>query len=131
MMDRRNHPRANISVQLRIDAPGFTTRGIASDISTRGCFVEIIGGVTCHDLHDIRLHFAIDTGFQVISRQISGKVVRNEGNGLAICFVENDIIGQAVTHELMYYLQLSRGELLPAGGCMHDHTQSTPQEHAA
>ena len=131
MMDRRNHPRTNISVQLRIDAPGFTTRGIASDISTRGCFVELAEDVICRDLHDIRLHFAIDTGFQVISRQISGKVVRNEGNGLAICFVENDIIGQAVTHELMYYLQLSRGELLPAGGCMHDHTQSTPQEHAA
>ena len=130
-MDRRNHPRANISVHLRIDAPGFSTLGIASDISTRGCFVELEGVITRHDLHDVRLHFAIDTGFQVISRQISGKVVRNEGNGLAICFVENDIIGQAVTHELMYYLQLSRGELLPAGGCMHDHTQSTPQEHAA
>ncbi len=130
-MDRRNHPRVEISVHLRVEAPGFTARGIASDISTRGCFVELVEEVTCHDLHDIRLHFAIDTGFQVLSRLISGKVVRYEANGLAICFVEHDIIGRAVTHELMYYLQLSRGESLPAGGCTHDRTHCTPQEHAA
>jgi hypothetical protein len=130
-MDRRNHPRTNISVHLRIEAPGLTARGIASDISTRGCFVELERELTCQDLHDIRLHFAIDTGFQVMSRQVSGKVVRNERNGLAICFVEHDIIGRAVTHELMYYLQLSRGESLPAGGCTHDRTHCTAQGHAA
>lgn len=132
-MDRRNHSRTDISVYLRIEASGFAAQGIARDISTRGIFVELeqnrMGNG--NDLHEVRLYFAIDTGSQVLSRQIGGKVTRNEGNGLAIRFAEHDILGRAVVHELMYYLQLSRGEPLPAGGCTHDHTQWPEREYAA
>ncbi|MBI5042012.1 MAG: PilZ domain-containing protein [Gammaproteobacteria bacterium] len=130
-MDRRNHPRAEISVHLRIEAPGLNAQGIARDISTRGIFVEFDQKRTGDDIHDVRLYFAIDTGLQVLSRQIGGKVVRNEGDGLAIRFAEHDILGRAVVHELMYYLQLSRGESLAAGGCTHDHTQWPEREYAA
>ena len=130
-MDRRNHPRAEVSVHLHIEAPGFVAQGIARDISTRGVFVEFDQVRAHDDLHGVRLHFSIDTGSHVLSRQIGGKVVRNEGNGLAIRFADHDILGRAVVHELMYYLQLSRGELLPAAGCTHDHTQWSGREHAA
>lgn len=130
-MDRRNHTRAEISVHLRIEAAGLNAQGIARDISTRGIFVEFDRKRAGDDIHDVRLYFAIDTGVQVLSRQIGGKVVRNEGDGLAIRFAEHDILGRAVVHELMYYLQLSRGESFPAGGCTHDHTQWPEREHAA
>ncbi|MBI5463141.1 MAG: PilZ domain-containing protein [Gammaproteobacteria bacterium] len=134
-MDRRNHPRAEISVHLRIEAPGLSVQGIARDISTRGIFVEFDvefeQARASDNLHDVRLYFAIDTGAHVLSRQIDGKVVRNEGDGLAIRFAEHDILGRAVVHELMYYLQLSRGESLPDGGCTHDHTQWPEREYAA
>lgn len=130
-MDRRNHPRTDISVHVRIEAPGFVAQGIARDISTRGVFIELDHGRTNDDLHDVRLYFEIDTGSQVLSRQIGGKMVRNEGDGLAIRFAEHDILGRAVVHELMYYLQLSRGESLPASGCTHDHTQWPEREYAA
>lgn len=130
-MERRNHPRTDITVHLYIEAPGFAAQGSARDISTRGSFIELTGAIADADLHKVRLHFSIDTGSQVLSRQLSGKVVRNEGNGLAVRFAEHDIIGRAVVHELMYYLQLSRGELLPASGCTHDHTRWAAQGHAA
>ncbi len=130
-MDRRNHPRTDISVYLCVEAPGFVTEGIARDISTRGSFVELTQMCPCTELREVRLHFAIDTGAQVLSRHITGKVLRNEGTGLAISFAENDILGRAVVHELMYYLQLSRGETLPDAGCTHDHTQWSSQHHAA
>lgn len=130
-MDRRNHPRTDIAVHVCIDAPGFMAQGIARDISTRGVFIELDQGRANGEPRDVRLHFSIDTGSQVLSRQIGGKVTRNEGNGLAIRFAEHDILGRAVVHELMYYLQLSRGESLPAGGCTHDHTHWSEREYAA
>lgn len=119
-MERRKYLRSNSVVHVRIEAQGADCQGIARDISTRGIFVELAEGQLTTSDRNVRLHFEIDTGVQVLSRHISGKIVRNEGDGLAVRFAEHDVLGRAVVHELMYYMQLSQGELLPAGGCMHD-----------
>lgn len=107
-MERRKHQRTDISVNLRINTPDMSYPGTARDISSRGIFLEL----SCVDLdariRDIELHFEIDTGMQVISRRINGKIVRKDGIGLAVRFSEHDILARAVVHELMYYMQLTR-----------------------
>lgn len=103
-----------------MEAHGLDCQGVVRDISTRGIFVELERGQADAAARNVRLYFEIETGAQILSRQISGKIVRNEGTGLAIRFAENDILGRAVVHELMYYMQLSRPEYMPNRGCTHD-----------
>ena len=55
-------------------------RGIARDISTRGIFIELDQGSIQDQVRDVSLHFEIDTGMQVLTRKLSGKLVRNEGD---------------------------------------------------
>lgn len=119
-MERRKYPRSDSVVHVRIEAQDIDCQGQARDISTRGIFVELEEGRLKETARSVRLHFEIDTGVQVLSRHISGKIVRNDGDGLAVRFAEHDVLGRAVVHELMYYMQLCRGESLPAGGCTHD-----------
>lgn len=119
-MERRKHQRTSISINLRIETPAMDCRGIARDISTRGIFIELAHGRVEDKTRDIALHFEIDTGMQVLSRKINGKIVRNEGDGLAVRFAEHDILGRAVVHELMYYMQLSQQEALLADSLIHD-----------
>lgn len=119
-MERRKYPRTDAAVHVRLDADGTEYHGIARDVSTRGVFVELegdrLGATECK----VDMHFEVDTGVQLLSRQIGGTVVRSEGGGLAVRFAEQDVLARAVVHELMYYMQLCRGESLPAGGCTHD-----------
>lgn len=119
-MERRQYPRTDAAVHVRVTTAGIDCRGVARDISTRGIFVELEHGQLDNAVRSVRLYFEIDTGVQVLTRQINGKIVRNEGDGLAVRFAEHDVLGRAVVHELMYYMQLCRGESLPAGGCTHD-----------
>ncbi len=119
-MERRKYPRSDSVVHVCIEGRGIDCQGMARDISTRGIFVELEAGKLTVPERNVHLHFEIDTGVQVLSRHISGKVVRNDGDGLAIRFAEHDVLGRAVVHELMYYMQLCRGESLPASGCTHD-----------
>lgn len=119
-MERRSYPRSEGVVHVRIEAQGIDCQGQACDISTRGIFIELEEGRLKESARSVRLHFEIDTGVQVLSRHISGKIVRNDGDGLAVRFAEHDVLGRAVVHELMYYMQLCRGESLPASGCTHD-----------
>ena len=119
-MERRKNPRTDIAVHVRLDLDGGEYHGIARDISTRGVFVELeVGDVQAGEC-GIDLHFEVDTGAQILSRQIAGTLVRCEERGLAVRFAEQDVLARAVIHELMYYMQLSRGGTLPAGGCTHD-----------
>lgn len=131
VMERRKHQRTAISINLRIEAPGTICHGIARDISTRGIFIELDQGSIKEQVRDIALHFEIDTGMQVLSRKLSGKLVRNEGDGLAVRFAEHDILGRAVVHELMYYMQLSQQEAMPAECCTHDKLHGSPGDRAA
>lgn len=119
-MERRKHPRSEAIIHARMEAHGLDCQGVVRDISTRGIFVELERGQADAAARNVRLYFEIETGAQILSRQISGKIVRNEGTGLAIRFAENDILGRAVVHELMYYMQLTRPEYLPNRGCTHD-----------
>ena len=119
-MERRKYPRTDAAVHVRLEAHGAECHGIVRDVSTRGIFVEVQGdrldGAECN----VDMHFEIDTGEQILSRRIGGTIVRSEGGGLAVRFAEQDVLARAVVHELMYYMQLCRGESLPAGGCTHD-----------
>lgn len=105
-MERRKHQRTDISVNLRIETRHTSHYGIARDLSTRGIYLELVDANLDELIRDVVLHFEIDTGVQVLSRKISGKVVRNDGAGVAIRFLEHDILARAVMHELMQYLQL-------------------------
>lgn len=104
-MERRKHQRSDISVNLRIETRHTSHYGVARDLSTRGIYLELADTTLDERIRDVVLHFEIDTGVQVLSRKISGKVVRNDGGGIAIRFLEHDILARAVTHELMQYLQ--------------------------
>lgn len=130
-MERRQHPRSDAAIHVRIEAPGLNCQGLVRDISTRGIFVELLQMQNVASVNDVRLYFEIDTGIQVLSRQISGKLVRNEGKGLAIRFAEHDVLGRAVVHELLYYMQLCNGNMLPACGCTHDNMAWSMDGHAA
>lgn len=68
-------------------------------------------------IRDVALHFEIDTGMQVLSRRINGKVVRKEGTGLAVRFSEHDVLARAVIHELIYYMQLAHSENAAQTSC--------------
>lgn len=119
-MERRKHQRTELSISVRVAAPGMDCRGAARDISTRGIFVELAHGRLPESAHDVTLHFEIDTGAQVLSRRLNGRIVRNEGDGLAVRFAEHDILGRAVVHELMYYMQLLMQESHSADSGTHD-----------
>lgn len=105
-MERRKHQRTDISINVRVQTPALHCRGAARDVSTRGIFVELLHGLLPDDVHEVTLHFEVDTGVQVLSRQIEGRIVRNEGDGLAVRFADHDILARAVVHELMYYMHL-------------------------
>lgn len=130
-MERRQHPRSDAAIHVRIEASGSTCQGWVRDLSTRGTYVGLdagrLGAAEC----EVRLYFEIDTGTQVLSRQISGRVVRQEDSGLAIRFADHDVLGRAVVHELMYYLQLSRQQVLPHHGCTHDRIHTLSDDFAA
>lgn len=120
VMERRKHPRSDAIIHARIEAHGLDCQGLVRDISTRGIFVELEQGQADMSARNVRLYFEIETGGRILSRQISGRIVRNEGAGLAIRFAENDVLGRAVVHELMYYMELTRLEFMPNRGCTHD-----------
>ena len=109
-MERRKHRRTDISVNVRLETGGQFFAAVARDVSTRGIFLELECAAFDEGLHNIELHFEIDTGTQVLSRQISGKITRKDTTGLAVRFSEHDILARAVVHELMYYMQLLQGE---------------------
>lgn len=112
-MERRLHPRQNMSVRVRVTAPGIVCEGSVRDINVRGVFLEIERGQLGTAVRAVHLHFEIDTGSQILSRQIRGRVVRNEGDGVAIRFAEHDLLARAVISELLKYLQFCDERLTP------------------
>jgi hypothetical protein len=132
IMERRQHPRSDAAIHVRIESAGRTYRGLVRDISTRGIFVEVDAARGEAARGAARLHFEIDTGTQVLSRQVSGTIIRAEHKGLAVRFADHDVLGRAVVHELLYYMQVCCGTSLPAGGCTHDHLDGlSADEYAA
>lgn len=130
-MERRQHPRSDAVIHVRIEASGSTCQGWVRDLSTRGVYIEFDTGESAAVARSVRLYFGIDTGSQVLTRQISGSVVRQEDNGLAVRFADHDVLGRAVVHELLYYMQLCNGTALPAAGCTHDRLDWLSDGHAA
>lgn len=127
-MERRQHPRSDAAIHVRIDASGMTCQGLVRDISTRGIYVELDEGRIEATTRDVRLYFEIDTGAQVLSRQISGKIARQENDGLAVRFAEHDVLGRAVVQEVLYYMQIYANMGLPAGGDAKDRTPAAALE---
>ena len=109
-MERRKHSRTDISVNVRLETGGQGFPAVARDVSSRGIFLELECAALDEALNHIELHFEIDTGIQVLSRRISGTITRKDTTGLAVRFSEHDILARAVIHELMYYMQLLKGE---------------------
>lgn len=109
-MERRKHQRTSISVDLRVETHGKCIPGIAQDISSRGLFLKLPCIELDEHTRDIQLHFGIDTGMQVMSRKINGKIVRKDQAGIAVRFCEYDVLARAVVHELMYYMRLAKQE---------------------
>ena len=109
-MERRKHRRTDISVNVRLETREQCFAAVARDVSSRGIFLELECAALDDELRHVELHFEIDTGIQVLSRRISGKITRKDTTGLAVRFSEHDILARAVVHELMYYMQLLQGE---------------------
>ncbi|MFZ5621012.1 MAG: PilZ domain-containing protein [Pseudomonadota bacterium] len=116
-MERRLQSRQALSVRVRMTAPGIECEGLVRDINVRGIFLELEQERLDTAARGVRLHFEIDTGSQVLSRQISGRIVRNEGDGVAIRFAEHDLLARAIVRELLDYLQLYDGVVAPIGEC--------------
>lgn len=109
-MERRQYQRRSTTVRVRLECCGGQCRGVARDISSRGIFVDLEQGCLSGDARLVNLYFEIDTGEKMLSRQLSGKVIRNDGDGLAIRFADYDLLGRAVVHELMFHMQCDSRE---------------------
>lgn len=109
-MERRQYQRRSTTVRVRLECRGNQCRGTARDISSRGIFVELEQGCLAEDARQVNLHFEIDTGEKLLSRQLHGKVIRNDGDGLAVRFADYDLLGRAVVHELMFHMQCDAHE---------------------
>lgn len=107
-------------MRVRVTAPGMACEGSVR-INVRGVFLEIRRGRLDSAVRAAHLHLEIDTGSQILSRQIRGRIVRNEGDGVAIRFAEHDLLARAVVSELLKYLQFCDGRLMPS-----DESTDTP-----
>lgn len=56
----------------------------------------------------INIHFKIWTGHENISRQLKAKVLRSDLQGVAIGFLENDLVTFAVVQDIQHYQQYER-----------------------
>ncbi|MFN2310104.1 MAG: PilZ domain-containing protein [Gammaproteobacteria bacterium] len=105
MFERREQPRKELSIHVHIETPGRECPARVRDINTQGAFIEVDLKRLGDGVNEVRLCFCIDTGYQVLSRQLSGQISRRDDDGLAVRFDDHDHLGHAVVEELLYHMR--------------------------
>ncbi len=108
-MERRKARREKIIVDIEIARPGVgRCYGYAQNISRRGVSMVLQQGELPTEQRSVVLNFRIWTGSENLYRKVYARVVRMEGNDVALEFADNDVLAEAVVQDLLFYQRNSR-----------------------
>lgn len=106
-MERRQHRRKHISVELDIHSRVGSCSGRVCNMSLHDMFLTLDSGIAPGEDEQLTIAFSIHTGRHLFSRQASGTVVRASDEGVAIRFTQRDLMTRGVIEEVMYYVDLA------------------------
>ena len=108
-MNKRQSPRRRILVDIEIARPGFPPcSGYARDISRDGVSVVLWEGSLPQQQRSVMLNFKIWTGSETLFRKLHARVLRDDGDQVALVFAEQDIVASAVVQDLLFYKNAER-----------------------
>lgn len=108
-MERRKNQRNRIRVDIEIAHPGASRcHGYAENISRSGICVRLSAGSVPAHQRSVVLNFKVWTGTETLYRRVYARVVRGDGEQVALEFAEHDFITEAVIQDLMYYQSRER-----------------------
>ena len=103
-MERRKAKRDQILVDIDIAHPGAGyCHGYVENISKGGVSVYIDEGQLPATQRSVILNLRVWTGNETLYRKMYCRVVRHNESRVAMEFAENDIITEAIIHDLMFY----------------------------
>jgi len=113
-VERRSAKRDQILVEIDIAHPGAgICHGHVENISKSGVSLVIRGGDLPAEQRSVILNFRVWTGGEMLYRKIYCRVVRREEGRMAMEFVEEDIVTEAVIQDLMFYQNRARKHAPP------------------
>jgi c-di-GMP-binding flagellar brake protein YcgR len=108
-VERRKAQRNRIQVEIEIAHPGFSPcRGYAENISRTGISLTLWEGEVPRQQRSVILNFKIWTGNETLFRKIYARVVRFDGERVALEFAEHDFVAEAIIQDLLYYQRRER-----------------------
>ncbi len=108
-MERRKSARRRILVDIEIARPGVRhCSGYAGNVSRDGVSVVLWEGELPPDQHSVILNFKIWTGSEILFRKIHARVLRVEGQRVALAFAEQDLVANAIVQDLLFYKNAER-----------------------
>ncbi len=111
-MERRKAQRNSIQVDIEIAHPGFNRcRGYADNISRTGISVVLWEGAVPSQQRSVILNFKIWTGSETLYRKIYARVMRYQGECIALEFAEHDFVAEAIIQDLLFYQKRERRKL--------------------
>ncbi|VAW79703.1 hypothetical protein MNBD_GAMMA15-860 [hydrothermal vent metagenome] len=113
-MERRRAKRDQILVDIDIAHPGSgVCCGQVENISKSGVSISISAGELPAEQRSVILNLRVWTGNEMLYRKIYCRIVRREEERMAMEFAENDIVTEAIVHDLMFYQTRARRKALP------------------
>jgi len=113
-MERRRHPRAEVTLEVDIETGGQRGPALILDISREGVFLASPLLRSPAVPESVRLHFEIWTGQQLLTRQVEARLVREGSGGVAYAFDSGDPLLQAAVAELLHYRALQQQRAVDA-----------------
>lgn len=102
--EKRALPRADVSIEVELECAGGVVRGgRARNLSAEGVLVEIGHRRGPQAGTELLLTFRIRAGGEHLSRRVRARVVRRDGDTLALAFTERDLVASAVVADLCHY----------------------------
>lgn len=100
--NRRRNSRVSFQATITLDFAGMIYKECEThDLSMKGVFVAGVTGHKIGDKCDISLHLVGATSD--LALKMKGQVVRVEGNGLALHFLETDLDSYYHLKNILYY----------------------------
>ncbi len=97
---------------MAIGAHGVS-HGVAENISLEGVSLRLEEGTPPEPDRVVILNFRIWTGNERLNRSLSARVIRTEGQRLALAFLDQDPETAAAVQDLLFYVQLDQRLGLP------------------
>ncbi len=130
-MDKRRNPRRRILVDIEIAHPGHAPcSGYARDVSREGVSVVLWEGGLPPAQRSVMLNFKIWTGSETLFRKMHARVVRCDGDQVALVFAEQDLVASAIVQDLMFYKNAERRHRARRPVCGFAATSVSPPDNA-